>query len=486
MGLKFGTSGIRGLVCDFTDKQVYLLTSAFLKYADSLGLTTTVSTGEDLRTSSAKIAIAVHVALFDNNKKIYSCSQISTPSLAFFSQKNNSLAIMITGSHIPSDRNGIKFYLESGETLKKDDKAIFEIYQNLQASHYMEHLFNNDESFIKIPSYLTNDSMEEANNLYVRRYLDFFKNTNLNPLRIIFYEHSSVSRDIIPLILEKLGATVIRLGRSNTFIPVDTEAVESLSQFQKWIKEHNADGLLSTDGDGDRPLIIDNNGQLIQGDKIGMITSLVLGIEAVALPITCNSGISTIQSIKEIIFTKIGSPFVIEALNSLKKKYSRIGGFEANGGFILKSNIEENNLFLHCLPTRDCVLPIISVLSEANRRKISLSELTLQLPQRFTASILIKNCKNEISLKILEQVNLNQSEIISQIVKNKTNILEVNKLDGLRIRTSNEDIIHFRPSGNAPEFRCYTESDSQEKANLLAYSAQCYLESLIQELKSLN
>tara|TARA_B110001454_G_scaffold219057_1_gene249600 strand:+ start:38611 stop:40059 length:1449 start_codon:yes stop_codon:yes gene_type:complete len=480
MALSFGTSGVRGLVTEFTDQQVYLLVSAFLKYADTLKISKSVSTGRDLRDSSPKMLEAVHHAIADHSKTILSCGDVPTPSLAFYSQEKTSLAVMVTGSHIPADRNGVKFYLESGETLKHDDLAIFNQYLKLKEENYKTELFDSIGNFKAKTTPTTIDVTVECQELFIKRYVDFFKDINLSSYKVLFYEHSSVARDLAPAILEKLGATVKRLGRSDVFIPVDTEAVDSLAQFQKWMDEHKADALVSTDGDGDRPLVVDNQGQIIQGDKLGMITSLYLSIQAVALPISCNSGVSELKQLKQTVFTKIGSPFVVAALDELAKKYDQVAGFEANGGYILKSNISKKDSVLKSLPTRDSVLPIVALLALAAKEKMTPSELINQLPQKYTASVLVKNCPLEVSARILEKVQDNNKTVIQEILGGAALVAGVNMLDGVRITTTDDEVVHFRPSGNAPEFRCYLESSTQKKVDQMASAAKEFIVRLIE------
>lgn len=480
MALSFGTSGVRGLVTEFTDQQVYLLVSAFLKYADTLKVSRSVSTGRDLRESSPKMLRAVHQAIADHAKTILSCGAVPTPCLAFYSQENQSLAVMVTGSHIPADRNGVKFYLETGETLKHDDQAIFNQYLKLKEQNYKSELFDADGGFKTKNSPALSDVTADCQKLFTTRYTQFFKDVNLSSYKVLFYEHSSVARDLAPAILEQLGAKIIRLGRSDMFIPVDTEAVDSLVQFQKWMEEYKADVLVSTDGDGDRPLVVDHQGQIIQGDKLGMITSRYLAVQAVALPISCNSGISEMKELKEAVFTKIGSPFVVAALDELAKKYDQVAGFEANGGYILKSNISKKDQVLKSLPTRDSVLPIVALLALAAKEKITLAELIHQLPQRYTASVLVKNCPVEVSAKILEKVKTYSKAVIQDILGGSVSVDNTNTLDGVRITTREGEIIHFRPSGNAPEFRCYVEAQTQKKADQIAGHAKAFLSRLIE------
>ncbi|QDK45356.1 phosphomannomutase [Bdellovibrio sp. ZAP7] len=478
MALKFGTSGVRGLVTEFTDREAYLLTCAFLKHADIVSPSQTVAVGMDLRESSPKITAAVQKALQDHNKTVQFCGVLPTPALAYFSAEKGSMAVMITGSHIPADRNGIKFYLTSGETLKSDDEKIFNNYESLQKENYKKELFNDKGEFLQSSNSKSTDCSKEANDLFVQRYVNAFSDISFNGMKVIFYEHSSAARGIFGAILEKLGAQVIRLGYSDKFIPVDTEAVESLDLFSKWIKEHNADILVSTDGDGDRPLVIDNQGRLVQGDKLGIICSEFLAIEAVALPISCNSGISGISSFKKINFTKIGSPYVVEALNNLMTEFKSVAGFEANGGFILATPVKRASV-LKPLPTRDSVLPALTIIASAKKHNCSVAEVVDQLPNRFTSSVLAKNCPLEKSQKILQAAGAAPEVFVKQIIPD-AKIQSINTQDGLRMTTDKNKVIHLRPSGNAPEFRCYTESDSQKDADLLSAAALHKILAMIQ------
>ncbi|MGE5085000.1 MAG: phosphomannomutase [Bacillota bacterium] len=486
MALKFGTSGIRGLVTELTDREVYLFTTAFLKHAESVGQSLPVAIAEDLRESSPQIQKAVCRAISDFGQQIFLCGKIPTPALAFFAQEKKILAIMITGSHIPADRNGIKFYLQTGETLKTDDQHIYEIYSGLKQQSYKKELFSDSESFLQelatAPS--IQDVSTEAVEVFTKRYLDFFSEKALLGAKIIVYQHSSVARDILPSILEKLGAQIIRLGKTQTFTPVDTEAVESTQVFQEWIREHKADALVSTDGDGDRPLIVDDQGTVIPGDKVGILTSLFLGIQAIAMPISCNSCAVQMKEFKKVSITKIGSPYVVEALNILSGQYPLVAGFEANGGYILESSVDLSaSRKLHKLPTRDSVLPILCVLIAARERKTTLSLLLRSLPPRYTCSVLLKNCPTVKSQNILLMAGRDPAGFLKKMSSEwETEVVDMNELDGVRLTLKNNDILHFRPSGNAPEFRCYVESNTQEKADRLAQIAKKSLQELLAQL----
>lgn len=152
-------------------------------------------------------------------------------------------SIMVTGSHIPDDRNGIKFNTPAGEILKEDEAGIRR--QNVAAP---EGLFDENGRFIDdtpLP-----DPDPAGRQLYLQRYLQLFPQDLLDGFRVGVYEHSSVARDLLTEVLENLGAEVVRLGRSRRFIPVDTEAIrpEETELAHRCVAAHRLDALLSTDG----------------------------------------------------------------------------------------------------------------------------------------------------------------------------------------------------------------------------------------------
>ena len=101
------------------------------------------------------------------------------------------------------------------------------------------------------------------------------------------------------------------------------------------------------------------------------------------------------------------------------------------------------------------------------KEKSSLSKLVSNLPQRFTSSDRIQEFPRENSLKLIEQGLLNPQELLKSFGLQDLRVVDINTTDGLRLTLGNENIIHLRPSGNAPELRCYVETDSQEDSDKL-------------------
>lgn len=454
-GVKFGTSGARGLVADMTDAVCFAYTDAFLQViAAPAG--SRVVLGTDLRPSSPAIAAACAAAIRHAGLEIDYCGPLPTPALAYYAQEQGIPAIVVTGSHIPFDRNGIKFYRADGEITKADEAGIA-------------------AADVQLPEQGSSTTLPAVNpavrRMYLDRYLDFFPAQALAGMRLGFYEHSSVARDLLRELLEALGAEVISLGRTDEFTPIDTEAVSEadVQQARRWSAEHGFDAILSTDGDADRPLIGDEQGNWFRGDLVGLLCARYLGAEALATPVSCNTAIEKSGAFKQVIRTRIGSPYVIEAMEGLAAAGARnIAGFEANGGFLLGSALEKDGHVLQALPTRDAVLPMLALLASARAQGVKLSQLAHGLPPRYTASDRLQAFANARSGELLRQLSTSKAALAELLGPLCGEAMEMNQTDGLRITFENGEIVHLRPSGNAPELRCYAEADTQERAAALA------------------
>ncbi|MEI6746379.1 MAG: phosphomannomutase [Methylococcaceae bacterium] len=450
----FGTSGVRGLALDLTDQICGAYTTAFLQ--EVVPQEKRIVLGCDLRSSSPRIAKACASAIHAENKNVIFVGALPTPALAYYALQEKIPAIMITGSHIPFDRNGIKFYTETGEISKAHETVITQAVNTVSVNHS-----------ITIDELLFIDTALES---YKQRYLQFFPAKFLQGWRIGLYEHSSVARDFLPDLLRQFGAEVISLGRTDEFVPIDTEAVSEEDQElgQKWANEYQLDALLSTDGDADRPLIGDENGNWLRGDIVGLLCASYLGAEVVVTPVSCTTSIERCGQFSEVIRTKIGSPYVISEMETaLANGKSHVVGFEANGGFLVGDSFQRNGNVLSPLPTRDAVLPMLALLALAKEKTAPLSQLTKDLPLRFTASDRIQNVPNESSRALLEKLITSSNEIDDLFNGICGDVITQDTMDGLRLTFFSDEIIHLRPSGNAPELRCYAEAGSGLRANEL-------------------
>lgn len=448
-GVSFGTSGARGLVKDMTNPICYAYVTAFIQYLELINdfnNTDKIIIGGDLRPSTKRIMGVVIQAIRDKGYQPIFCGNIPSPAVMLYGLHCNCPSIMITGSHIPDDRNGIKFNKTAGEILKEDEREI-----RLQKIDLLENMDIEPLPEVDVT----------ARNHYIRRYTDIFDRDFLNGLNIGIYQHSSVSREILVEIFKSLGANIVTLGISNEFIPVDTEAIreEDIFLAKKWSKEYNLDVIISTDGDGDRPLISDERGCWIPGDIVGILSSIFLDIDSISTPISSNSALELCNIFKHINRTKIGSPYVIESMNNASNSYNKVIGYEPNGGFLTNSTFIINNKELLPLPTRDAVLPMLCVILLAKKMNTKIIDQVNLLPKRFTASNKIGNFSNKKARQIINKYK--KIDNINNDFESLYGLVEsINETDGIRIKFNSGEVLHLRASGNAPEFRFYYEADS--------------------------
>ncbi len=493
MSLRFGTSGVRGLVTDMTDRECYLYTKSFVQYLSEQTESRSIALAGDLRSSTPRIMKAVAYAIKEDGFEVDYCGHIATSIVADYAINRDMPSMMVTGSHIPDDRNGIKFNMPWGEILKKDERAISDNYTVLKSLE-IEQAKSNASIFAKDGTFRSGidsdvgDANSKAEEAYLRRFVDFYPAESLAGLRIVFYQHSSVSRDILPEVLRLLGADIISVGRSDVFVPVDTEAVAEPEKLANWVREYDAFALVSTDGDGDRPLVVDECGKVVRGDVLGILVSDFLNADAVCTPVSCNTALEKSGRFTHVSRTRIGSPYVIAAMNdAIEAGYKRVVGYEANGGFLTASDImnPETDAILNALPTRDAALPIVAVLAAASSRGLRLSELVAELPPRFTVSGLLRPFPWELSDALLAKFQAGGKAFADETFSGAFgSTVVMDFTDGPRMTFASDDVVHLRPSGNAPEFRCYTESDTEEEAVRNNRIALQVVEQLKGELRS--
>lgn len=479
--LGFGTSGLRGLAKDMTDLECYINTCGFLtflKNQDELNAGETIYLAGDLRESTPRILKAVTKAVLDQDLNVVYCGLIPTPALAYYAQEKNSACIMVTGSHIPADRNGIKFYKTNGEVLKEDESSIKRHVSEIRGAVYAQDYTNSpfgDNGLLNIN--LDLPALDQnAEQLFLDRYAPLgepFKDRH-----VVVYQHSAVGRDLLVTLLETLGAHVTSVGRSDTFISIDTENVtpDNKDYFKSLARQFPDNlAIVSTDGDSDRPFVVDETGVFHRGDIVGCIVAQELHADFAAVPISANDAVTRYlqENDIELKSTRIGSPYVISGMNSAQDK-NAIVGWEVNGGFMTGSVTNLLGVKLMPLPTRDAFLPILACLLSATKAGKRLSEVFKVMPSRYTGGALLDvdskaaDRIRELTKDLRSATTLAEHELVSDELGEP---IGINNVDGLRVEFSTGTIVHIRPSGNAPQLRIYTNADSQELADKLALDA---------------
>jgi phosphomannomutase len=431
VALAFGTSGLRGLVTDITDLEAYINVKGALRYLVSIGdieAGGVVVLGGDLRPSTDRIMGAAARAIVDAGFAVENAGKIPTPAVILHSLATHRAGVMVSGSHIPFDRNGIKINRSKGEVLKSDEAGITREVDAVRAEEYGRSAGASAFTalgMLKEPMALpaVDRAAEER---YVARYVEGFGGSGrraLEGLSVLVYEHSAVGRDLLGRVLRELGAKVLPAGRAATFIPIDTENVtdELLGRLVAMLSAAEASGeapdaIVSTDGDSDRPFVAAvlprgdaRRVQFLPGDLLGIVVAELLGADAVAVPISSNDAVERRMTELGVWLdkTKIGSPYVVAAIEELSRRagggHKRVVGWEANGGFLLGSQtlLVPGATALAPLPTRDSMLPILANLFAARSRNVSLSALWSQLPRRYGRSGLKDQVPVAVSRAIL-------------------------------------------------------------------------------------
>lgn len=548
--LKFGTSGLRDKDERLTDFQVYITTKGFINYLASIGLVNLnkkekVALAGDFRPSTNRIMVAVAATLLEMGFDIDYCGRVPTPQVSYWGFSNNIPSIMVTGSHIPYGENGVKYNRNDRELLKTEEKPMLEQVRKIADEEFNktsdESFFNEDESFKGFDNMSNNQKLvylsakyavkEENKNImceifYFERYKNIFGDV-LKGENITFYEQTSVGREIVPKILKSLGADVKRVGRIDErkeFIQIDTENMkqEIIEDMARLARINKSEICVTVDGDGDRPamVIIDENDNhsFIEGDKLNVMSALLLKPKFVAAPVTMNN--KAVQVFEkegvEVKLTKVGSPYVVKSMIDKNKQGEyKMYGFENNGGTILGSDLEFNGKIIKKLPTRDAVIPIICTIVHAKQKNKKVSELHDEIfSGEYKSHIhkglvdnVISGCENytaETGQKIIrnltpeiDELNVVQfnnetltaishsgdkieldrekenkiKEIINEILiilkdingLENVKVKKLNFLDGVRIYLTNEEIVHLRPSNNSPQLRFFAEAATRER-----------------------
>lgn len=516
---------------DITDLEAYINVKGALRYLSGIGDVQPgggIVVGGDLRPSTDRIMRACAQAILDSGCQVENAGKIPTPALILHAVATGRAGVMVSGSHIPFDRNGIKLNKSVGEVLKSDEAGITAEVERVRGEEYGR---TADTS-----AFTGSGALKRAQDLppveraaeerYVARYLRSFAHRGLSGLRVLVYEHSAVGRDILTRILRELGAEVVTAGRAETFVPIDTENVtdEMLDRLDSLVTAAASGGplhaVVSTDGDSDRPLVaavlpaseVDSRGRRVRflpGDLLGIVVAEYLHADAVAVPISANDAVERRMRERGVLLrkTRIGSPYVVAAIDELRStgNHARVVGWEANGGVLLGSDLALPAGPMTALSTRDAVLPILCNLFAAAEQRLTLSARWSQLPARFGRAGLIDEVPLTVSRAILArlvpagdttEVELDAAgrvldrsrpdgqpapltELAAGAWRERKatlasfftpafgfdEIVRINVLDGVRAYFGNGDVAHIRPSGNAPQLRIYANSDSQARAD---------------------
>jgi phosphoglucosamine mutase len=260
----FGTDGVRGLAGDFLDAVTVLrLAKAAGIYFKKFSTTKKILVGKDTRRSGYMIENALVSGLTSVGYDVIQIGPMPTPAIAYLTESMRCDAgIMISASHNPFEDNGIKFFDNHGDKL------------NSKCEEEIEKIFN-DEEILKDGSAIGKDigSSKRIDDV-IGRYIVSIKSTfpkdlTLQNLRIVLDCANGAAYKVAPTILDELGADIVVINNKPNGYNINEECgALHPKQVGKIVKEYRADIGIALDGDADRLVVIDEKGNVVDGDKL--------------------------------------------------------------------------------------------------------------------------------------------------------------------------------------------------------------------------
>lgn len=432
----FGTDGVRGianseLTCDLAYKLGRAGGYVLAKGKEKV----TVIVGKDTRVSGDMLESALISGLMSIGCDVIQAGVAPTPAIAYLTRKYNAdCGVVISASHNPVEFNGIKFF--NSEGYKLDDELELEI------ESYIDDISKIDYVPIgnKVGKILKKDDL-------VRDYIDYLKsivNVDFKGLKVVLDCANGAAFEVAPIVFDELGAQVVVINNTPDGNNINDNCGSTHPEsLQKAVIEHGADLGLAYDGDADRLIAVNEKGEIVDGDKIMMLSALHFKkkdkLNKNTLVVTVMSNIGLHICAKEngidLVTTAVGDRYVLEEMK--------------NSGYNLGGEQSGHMIFLDYNTTGDGVLSSLVLSQIVLEEKKSLSELASIMTQ-YPQVLVNAKIKNENKNKYMDF-----DEIASEIKR----IEEI--LDG-------NGRVLIRPSGTEPLVRVMLEGKNRDEIQKLA------------------
>jgi phosphomannomutase/phosphoglucomutase len=431
----FGTNGIRGipgkdLTLEFIAEMAQSVGSFFSSNQPLL-------IGHDFRNSSPAISKAVLSGVLSSGSNAHEAGPAPTPAHQYAVRTlGYGGGIIVTASHNPAQYNGMKVVGKDGvETERETERHIENVYyeKTYKKADWKSIGKSNRETRV-VENYITG-IMSHVN----------LERISERKATVVLDIGNGAQAVAAPYLCERLGCRVITIngqpdGNFPGRGPEPTPAV--LRDLSSAVKAYNADFGVAYDGDGDRSLFCDENGEIYWGDRTGsMLVDYLLSKEPGREVVTT---VSTSQLVGEVakshnsrvIWTTVGSVDVSRAMINSKAPF----GLEENGGFFFGPHI----------PVRDGAMTTALVLDALSHKKESFSKAINSMPFFYQKKSKFE-CPSEKRIGVMKSL------------EEKSQVGRIERTDGLKIWTDDHSWILLRPSGTEPLIRVYAESDNEDK-----------------------
>ena len=440
MDLKFGTDGIRGPV------ESKITPEACLKIGHATGLVmkelgwNTVVIGKDTRISGYMLESALQAGFIAAGVNVNLLGPLPTPGVAYLTKTlRNKFGLVISASHNDFLDNGIKIFNESGEKISREIEKRIENYLS-------SNLVPVETSQIG-KAYRFDESGP--------RYIEFCKSTvpsdiSFSSLRIVIDCANGACYKVSPKIFEELGAEVITIGNLPDGYNINQECGSTHPEIIKEaVIKHRADFGISLDGDGDRVIIVDEKGTILDGDDL--------------LYILAFSNPNRVGPWSGVVGTLMSNLGLEEGINKLGYKFIRadvgdkyVSKMLSKKGWLLGGETSGHIICKDLVSTGDGTIAALKVIS----------------------SLLILDMKPSevlVNYNKIPQINL------AVTVKNKV-IINENELNLLLAEIESDLTVGrvlVRPSGTEPKIRIMVEATEEKVANKFAKDIKKIIESKV-------
>ena len=405
-----------------------------------------VAVGHDYRSYSEEVKKSFIEGLISTGCNVEDVGLCLSPTI-YFSQfdLNVDAVAMITASHNENGWTGIKMGIEKGLTHCYDEmKELKDIVIN-------EKFSNGKGSYKKIEN-------------YKNRYIDYLSKNKINKkIKAVVACGNGTAGIFAPIILRNIGCEVVELDCNLDFTfpkyNPNPEDIKMLHEIAKCVKENNADIGFGFDGDGDRVGVIDNNGNEIFADKIGLLIARNISEKHPSSKFIVDVKSTGLFEEDEIlnknncktIYWKTGHSYIKRKVN----EENAIAGFEKSGHFFFNKPLGygfDDGI--------NSAIQVCNLLSNQNKK---MNELIKSLPETFQSPTMGPYCKDEEKYNVIEQI-INK---INELKNNKTKIdgLYINKIltvNGIRFSLEDGSWGLIRASSNKPSLVVVTESPTSD------------------------
>ena len=423
----FGTDGIRGRVGEYPITAEFMLKLGWaagrVLGPAGCGL---VIIGKDTRISGYMFESALEAGLSAAGVDIRLLGPMPTPAIAYLTRTMHACAgIVISASHNAYADNGIKFFSGAGAKLPDDVELAIE------------------EELEKPMVTVDSDKLGRAERVDDAggRYIEFCKSTipmslSLKGLKLVVDCANGATYQVAPSVFDELGAEVIAIGTEPDGLNINSNCGSTQpDRLQKIVREHQADVGIALDGDGDRIIMADNTGELVDGDELLFIIALSRKQQgtlhgSVVGTLMSNLGLEHALQSNDIAFARanVGDRYVLEML---RQTGGMLGG-ESSGHIIC----------LDRTTTGDGIVSALQVMAEMVKTGKSLNELKhgmSKYPQRM------------INVPVTNGVDLDAAPAVQEAVRS------------VEQRLAGRGRVLLRPSGTEPVVRVMVEGEDEQQ-----------------------